>query len=228
MKKTYYSYSRLWTYLRDPEEYYRKYVQGFWDPPTAKMLLGTIFSDAYSERKKAETGIAFDWREALKHPEKYYKNVPEGTFFTPDFERVMDTALNHPKLVRLPSFLCEQTIRVESKICPLLAKNDGFNPKAMLVVENKYGMPWTEDRVESDDQLTFYSYVGYLLKGEIPKIRLQSINRNNGQVVPFETKRKKAQFKPLEEKIEFAYKGITNEVYTKANMLNEFAGMKKY
>ncbi len=214
MKKTYYSYSRLWCYLRDPEEYYRKYHLKLYDTPTPKMLLGSIFSDAYSKRERAETGINFNWKLALKYPKEYYRQVPPNLTFTSDYERVMEKALNHPKLVIAPPKDCEQTLYTESPICPLQAKNDAFRTSELLLIENKYGAPWNEERVAEDDQLTFYSYVPWLLYKKIPKGILQSINARTGEVNVFEFKRKKEDFKALIEKIKYAYEGIIAEEFS--------------
>lgn len=206
--KTYYSYSRLWCWLRDPQQYYRQYVLKMKDEPTDKMILGSIFSDAYADPK-------FDYRAALVKPQKFYTPCPPNLTFTPDFARNMEKALSHKKMLRLPKNMCEQTIKVESKICPLLAKHDGRDAKGknVLIIENKYGTPWTEEKANTEDQITFYAYVDYLTTGKIPLIRLQSVNSKNGEVVAFEVNKTKEQFVPLEEKIAYAYNGIIKEVY---------------
>ncbi len=214
MKQIHYSYSRLWCYLRNPEEYYRKYVLKLYDTPSPKMLLGSIFSDAYSQREQAETGIKFDWKEALKSPKDYYKQVPPNLTFTSDYERKMEKALRHPKLVKVSPEFCEQTILVDSPICPLQAKNDAFIPKEFLIVENKFGAPWTSQRVQEDDQLSFYSYVPWLVHGKIPGGVLQSINSSTGEVQTFNFQRTLEDFIPLIQKIRYAYDGIQNEEFS--------------
>ncbi len=214
-KKIYYSYSRLWCYLRDPEEYYTKYVMGLWDPPNPKMLLGTIFSDAYSQREFSEKdpSLAYDWKLALKHPEKYYKSVPEGITYTLDYERKMNNALESQNMVQAKRKECEQTILLDLENLSLQAKNDAYVESKNLVIENKYGILWNEERVNTDDQLTFYSYVVFKKFGKIPIVRLQSVNSANGSVQAFEISKKEKEFEELEKKIMYAYNGIQKEIY---------------
>jgi hypothetical protein len=205
----------LWQWLNSPEDYYTKYVLGLFEPPSPKMLLGTIFSDAYSglSRSQKDPNLPYDWRLALKYPQNYYKDAPDHLTYTSDYERKMEKALKHPELVQAESSNCERTILVETDICSLQAKNDAYIPSQNLVIENKYGMPWTKERVNLHDQLTFYSYVVYLKHGKIPLVRLQSVNSANGEVKAFEIKKKKKDFVELRKKIKYAYEGINNSVF---------------
>lgn len=207
-KKDHFSYSRLWCWLRDPQQYYRQYVLGIQDPSNDRMVLGSIFSDAYADKE-------FDFRAALIKPQKYYKNCPENLTFTSDYARIMEKALNHRNLLRLPKSMCEQKVYVESKICPLMAKHDGRDDKGknVLIIENKYGTPWTEQKANTEDQITFYSYVDWLLTGKIPLVRLQSVNKKNGEVQAFEVYKTKKDFQILEEKINYIYQNIMAGVY---------------
>jgi len=215
-RKTFYSYSRLWSYIRDPQQYYRNYILKMKDPPSAPMILGRIFSDAYAGLTEINDKN-FTFQEAIINPKRFYPDTPDDIFFKPDKVRIMKTAFEDKNLYRLPPKFCEQSVFAESKICPLMAKHDGRIKKddKVLIVENKFGNPWNEERANSEDQITFYSYVDYLLTGLIPKIRVQSVNTNTGKVLVFEVKKTKEQFTPLEEKIDFAYQGIIAERWEK-------------
>lgn len=204
--KRYYSYSALWTYLKNPQEYYRKYILGMWDPPNDKMLLGTIFAMCYKNKN-------IDVNDIVLNPTKYIKDVPKEIVYTPDKARIMKQALATPQFIRLPKEQCEQSIRIESKICPIMSKTDGFDPERMLIIENKYGSCWTEERANSEDQITFYAYVAWLKYGKIPLVRVQTFNRDNGKFAAFNVKKFKTNFKPLEEKIEYSYKGIISKCW---------------
>ena len=207
---TYFSYSRLWCYLKDPKEYFNRYVLGVSEPPNEYMVLGTIFARAYAEP-------SFDWKAALVNPRLADKRAPETITFTSDYARVMEKVLNHPKMFRLDPRLCEQTVKVQGKVCKLQAKHDGRDEKFVksnvLIIENKYGSCWTEQRANEEDQITFYSYVDWLLTGKIPLVKVQTADRKSGRVESFEVIKTKEQFAPLEDKIEHAYRGIINEVY---------------
>lgn len=231
--KTYYSYSRLWKYLRDPEEYYRHYVLKLKEPPNENMVLGTLFASAYSGQRFADTNpkLKFNLKDALINPQKYVKNCPDGITFTSDKLRVMENVLKDKKLVKFKAKHCEQTVLVESKICPLQAKHDGRNEKfkgtlkdevgeiklnrETLIIENKYGTPWNEERANTEDQIIFYAYVDFLATGNIPWIRVQTADRKTGRINVFNVKVSKAQFIALEKKIEYAYNGIINKVWKK-------------
>lgn len=202
--KRYYSYSRLWQYLKDPQEYYRKYIMGMWDPPNQYMALGSIFALAYADPK-------FDVEDAILNPKKYIKDLPNDIVYTPDFVRIMKQALIHPEIIRLPKHQCEQSIRIQSKICPVMSKTDGFDEKKMLIIENKYGSCWNEERANSEDQITFYAWIAWLKYGVIPVVRVQTFDKKSGKLAAFNVIKHKTNFAPLEEKIEYAYKGIISQ-----------------
>ena len=44
-RKGHYSYSKLWCYIKDPQEYYRNYVLKMKDAPSGPMVLGRMFSE---------------------------------------------------------------------------------------------------------------------------------------------------------------------------------------
>ncbi len=217
-KKDHYSYSKLWTYLRSPEEYYRNYVLKQKDPPSAPMILGRMFSDIYAtydlkkDQGEAE-GKKFKLADLILNPRNYYKDTPENIYFRPDKIEIIKAALSDKNLYRLAPKYCEQNVFVQGKVCGLGAKHDGrikVKDKT-LIVENKFGNPWTEERANEEDQITFYAYCDWLLTGIIPTVRVQSVNGKTGQVLAFTVRKTKKAFAPLEEKIEFAWKGIRAE-----------------
>jgi hypothetical protein len=186
------------------------------------MILGRMFSDIYSsyndktKEMKAE-GIKCTLSDLILNPKKFYKDTPDNIYLRPDKIQIIERAMVDKNLYRLPPKYCEQSVFVQGKICGLGAKHDGRITKAgkTLIVENKFGNPWTEERANEEDQITFYAYCDYLLTGIIPTVRVQSVNGKTGNVLAFTVRKTKKAFSPLEDKIEFAFKGITNEVYEK-------------
>lgn len=181
----YLSYSAYWLYNKDPLGYYQQYFIARVEEPTEKMLLGKIFQEAWSDP-------AFDYEAEL---------IKEG--FTSNYARIVKTAIDHPQAVRLPKVLCEKKFQVQGRGLkyPILGIFDGFDKNMKLVVENKMGTPWRQDRVDTDEQLTWYTLICVIKFGFYPKIRLQSFNGRNGIPTIYNTKRSKAQVEALIRKI---------------------------
>lgn len=206
-RKTYYSYSRLWKYLRDPAEYYRGYVLGMWDPPTDKMVLGSIFAEAFADPK-------FPLEKALIAPQKFIRGCPAGISFTPNYRRVIEGVLANESFLTCAPEEAEQAIYVEGPLCPLMGKFDGKRESIDLLIENKFGTPWTEERAHTDDQVAFYSYIYWLKFNKIPKVLLQTVDRESGRIKKYLVEKTEKDFDPLKEKIELAYNGIQAKDWT--------------
>lgn len=140
------------------------------------MTLGSVFQDAWCDPK-------YDYVAALK-----------SAGFNSDKARAMRNSLQHHQTVRLPKRKTERTIIVKGHGLkyPIMAKFDGLDTDATLIVENKWGVVWSQKRVDDglyydqdkkqrhDRQITWY-ILAYLIKyGTIPKFLLQSFNGKNG------------------------------------------------
>lgn len=115
------------------------------------------------------------------------------------------------------------TVKVDKKSVVLLGRIDGYDPKKHLIVDDKTGsVPWTQARVDSNEQLTFYAFIYWVKKKRIPKLRLhwieveltankegwRDIIRPTGRVETFETTRTVKDFVVLMNKIQKRYRGI--------------------
>lgn len=177
----YISHSQLWLFENDPEEYYQQYFVARVDEPTEKMIFGKIFQEAWSDPK-------CNWRQKLKE-----------AGFNGDKTRVIETALAHKETVRLPKSKTEKRITVKHPDVPypLLAILDGKDDDRVLIVENKMGQVWKQDRVNTDAQLTWYILCYKLKHGKTPKLLLQSFNARNGIPTKYWVKRTQKDFDEL-------------------------------
>jgi hypothetical protein len=198
LPKGYLSWSALNSYLTDPKEYYLHYYLGKdfmvdlkktdmarWE----KIRLGKIFQEAWADPR-------INWRRKLKK---------DG--FTPDKERIIETALKDKNLIRMPIKNCEQRIFADFNGIKLQAIPDGFKDK--LLVENKFGAVRDQEMVDDDGQLSFYSLTIKLNNKFIPKIILQSVNDRTGKVNIIKTKRTNQDLKHIGELIIMAARGIS-------------------
>lgn len=181
MPLPYISHSQLWLFEHDPEEYYQQYFVARVDEPTDKMIFGKIFQEAWSDPK-------CNWRQQLK-----------DAGFNGDKTRVIETALAHKETVRLPKSKTEKRVKVKHPDVPipLLAIFDGKDDDRTVIVENKMGLVWKKDRVESDAQLTWYILCYKLKYGRVPKLLLQCFNARNGIPTKFWVKRTQKDFDDL-------------------------------
>jgi hypothetical protein len=176
MPLPYLSHSAFALFNRDPMAYYEQYYVARYQEERAPMTLGKIFQLAWCDPK-------YDYAEALKK-----------AGFTSDKARAIKTALEHPATIRLPKKLTEKSITIKGRGLeyPILAQLDGLDPEANLIVENKFGVPWTQERVNNgmyrdsegvehrDRQLTWYTLVYWIKYRKYPKFLLQSFNGKHG------------------------------------------------
>lgn len=176
MPLPYLSNSAFNLYEKDPMEYYEQYFVARVQEESEPMTLGTIFQEAWCDKK-------YDYAKAL-----------EEAGFNGDKERAIKTALEHHATVKLPKKYTEKKLTVQGRGLeyPILAQFDGYRPDAILVVENKFGAPWTQERINNsvyydkegvkrrDRQLTWYILTFYIKHRKMPKFLLQSFNSKNG------------------------------------------------
>ena len=177
----YISHSSFSLFQWDPLEWYQQYYVARVEKKSEPMTLGKIFQLAWSNPK-------FDYTEALK---------AEG--FTSDKARIIKQALENKEVIRLPKGLTEKELIVQGRGLnyPILAQLDGEETNADLIVENKFGVVWKQERLDTgiywlgdgprtglcrDRQKTWYMLAYYLKHKKKPKFLLQSFNGKNGQL----------------------------------------------
>lgn len=177
----YISHSSFALFQFDPLEWYQQYYVARVDKQSEPMTLGKIFQLAWS------------------NPKYNYAKALEDEGFTSDKARVITTALANPEVIRLPKKLTEKELIVQGRGLnyPILAQLDGEDTNAQLIVENKFGIPWKQDRLDTgvywlgdgkrdglcrDRQKTWYMLAYYIKHRKKPKFVLQSFNKNNGQL----------------------------------------------
>ena len=183
--RSYLSHSQFYLFKNDPEEYFRQYYVAKLDRRTKKMHKGKVFQEAWCD------------------PKYKYGPILRKAGFTPDVERAIKTALEHPDTIRVEKRFTEVKLRAKGMglNCTILGILDGFKKADKLLLENKFGVVWTEDRVAKEVQLTWYMLIVYIKYGFIPKTILQSFNANNGIPTLIKVKRTIADFKELIEDI---------------------------
>lgn len=146
------------------------------------MTRGKIFQLAWADPK-------YNYNKAL---------YDEG--FTSDNTRIVRQALDNDDVIRLPKKLTEKELIVQGRglKIPILAQFDGKDTNAHLVIENKFGVAWDQERLDTgvywldkkkrdglkrDRQKEWYMLVYYLKYHKKPKYLLQSFNGKNGKLV---------------------------------------------
>ena len=202
----YLSWSQMNTYLWDPKDYYENYFLGKdfmvelkktdmkrWE----KIRMGKHFQDAWSDPR-------INWKKQLKK---------DG--FTSDKERIIETALKDPNMIRMPISNCEQKIYADFNGIKLLIKPDGFKKETKLLLENKFGAVRTQEMVDDDNQISFYTLGIKLAFNFITNILMQSINDRTGKVHVIKTKRDKTDLDHIKELIITAARGISLKIWEK-------------
>jgi len=194
--KRYISWSQFWLYQKSPREYFESYVLGLKPKPTRKMIFGSIFSEAYENRNN-------------KRYNPYKVLQKEG--FTSDYERVLKNALS--QLPPINGEECERTFEIENEPLNLLGKFDGVIEDKNLIIENKTGATWTQQRADEAEQLTFYGLVYYLATGKNPKMILNSVRMSDGRVFSFKTSRTIKQLSDFKKKVDEIADKIKNNIW---------------
>lgn len=190
MPKPYISWSQFWLYQNNPLEYYQQYFVCPIDRKSQKMTLGSIFQLSWCDSK-------YDYTSEL-----------HKAGFTSNYSRIIKTALHHKDTLKINKCETEKKIRLTKKEIedlkisyPILGVLDGFCKEQKLVIENKFGINWTKERVKNDKQITWYSLCVYARYGFIPQVALQSFNSRTGIPNVFRVKRNKSDLRQLVREI---------------------------
>jgi len=200
LPKGYLSYSQMKTYLYDPREYYEIYILG-------KDIMEELKKTNIRKWEKIRLGSIF--QEAWYNPLVNWRKLLRKDSFTSDKERIIETALKNPNLIRMPISKCENTYTTDIYGIKIVIKPDGFDKDKKLLIENKFGVLRNQEQVDNDLQLSFYSLGIKKLFNFIPKIILQSVNDKTGQVKLIETKRDKLDLDYVTEQIINVARGIS-------------------
>ncbi len=115
----------------------------------------------------------------------------------------LDKELENVKMF-LPDFK-EKEFEINTEVAgvPLYGKLDGFNPKTLVIDDIKTGKTnWTQRKVDTDKQMTFYALMVYQKFGKLPEnIRIHHIPTEEamgvivftGELFSFSTKRTLSQ-----------------------------------
>lgn len=97
----------------------------------------------------------------------------------------------------------------ETKHCQIFSKFDGLNRDIPKIGDHKTGYKeWTQERVNKDSQLTFYSYNYFLNENEIPLLGIDWFNRETQEVTSFETTRTMKDLLEIDLRIKKAWDKI--------------------
>lgn len=110
----------------------------------------------------------------------------------------------------------EIKVMINGKAVVLLGKPDGVDPKKHIIGDDKTGKLWTQKMADESEQLTWYAYIYWKIKGVIPKLQINWIETEivdglvvaTGNVKTFETTRSVKDFIVLQSRINHRWKGI--------------------
>lgn len=173
MKSTF-SYTEMDLWIRDPNAYIRRYVEGIEDPPSDPMKLGRTIHKALEQPD-------YDWAAELQK---------DG--FTEHKQSVVKKLLKKMEGKRLVGG--EVTLRATTPNgVQLISILDGYDHPNKILGEYKtsdWTGQWTQYRVDENTQLSFYAYVFKLIYFSFFKdIQLHALNTQNGTVKSFHTAR---------------------------------------
>ena len=189
-KLQYLSWSQIYTYLNDPQDYFNKYVLGIWPEPNEAMKLGSIYHKAF---ENPENKI---WIEELRKEN-----------FTSDKERMIWDAIKYLNKFKWPN---ERELKIRTSYLPidLLGIYDGYTTN--VITEYKTGKAnWTQQRVNDDNQLKLYSLIHKMKWNVMPTVILHSFNTTSGRCKTFKVKHKVRDLQEIKRMVKEAHKGIT-------------------
>lgn len=133
LPRGYLSWSQLWLWEHNPEEYKRHYFEDKKkEEESPKMKFGKKFAESREKNKSCEDPLA-----------------ELARIFTPSMPI---------KEVEITAWLMlDNQLKIK-----LLGKPDGFDKKSLTLVEDKTGAKWTQGMVDKHGQITFYSLIIWL------------------------------------------------------------------
>lgn len=190
------SSSQVICYEEDPSKFYLEYMLGVKRKASKAMLIGSIFAELHNHRD-------FDFRAKLAE-------IGAPARIGDLFEEVIKAFPVIPSEIPLKCKFMGWTLR---------ATLDGFVENSYTIEEDKTGqMPWTQERANFSDQITFQSFVHWKKYGIPPRqIILNWVDtRFNAQkkLSTFKTSRTIKGLKMFEKRLDAIIQGIEAENFT--------------
>ena len=190
------SSSQFLLYEEDPQRFYLEYVLGARRKASKAMMIGSIFSALYEDRK-------FNFREELlkiKAPKRI------GDLF--------DDVIK-----KFPIVPAEIPLKCKVGKWTLRATLDGFLEDYSTIIENKTGqVDWTQERADFSDQITFQAFVHWKKYGIPPKKIIlnwvSTSSRSTQKIISFKTSRTIRMLKVFEGRIDRVIENLEVENFT--------------
>ena len=190
------SSSQVLTYEEDPSKFYLEYMLGAKRKPSTAMLTGSIFAELHNHRN-------FNFRSALA---EIKAPVRIGDLFA-------------EVIKAFPIIPAEVPLKCKYRSWTFRATLDGFVEAVYTIEEDKTGkVPWTQERTDSSDQITFQSWVHWKKYGIVPKkIILNWVDtrfNTTKKLSTFKTSRTIKGLKMFEQRLDAVIEGIEAENFT--------------
>lgn len=120
-----------------------------------------------------------------------------------------------PDYPRLEHVMTAEVL-IDKQNVVLLGRFDGVDLRRHIIGDDKTGLKWTQERADKEEQFTFYSYIYWLNKKVIPRVRvcwIETVVRDGevvatGKIETFETTRTVQDFINLQGKVNKRWRGI--------------------
>ncbi len=190
------SSSQVICYEEDPSKFYLEYMLGAKRKASKSMLVGSIFSELHNHRD-------FDFRAKLIEI-KAIRRIGDL------FDEVIKA---------FPIVPAEIPLKCKYKGWGLRATLDGFVEDSYTIIENKTGqVPWTQERANFSDQITFQAFVHWKKYGIQPRqIILNWVDtkfNTQKKLSTFKTSRTIKGLKMFEKRLDAVIQGIEAENFT--------------
>lgn len=195
MQKEYISWSELYCYQKDKNEYYMQYILNYKPEPTDEMVLGSLIHDSLS-------GKITDLNKEL-----------DTKHFTSDYKRICADLLEAtPRYEGREHAMYLKGNKENGLLCDVLTIYDGWDHDKNLIAEYKTTKNgWrTQGDVDNHHQLTLYALTYYYISGRIPSIILHRLDTGNGKVKTFTTTRTINDFENLTAAINNMYTDLVD------------------
>lgn len=170
--KPYISWSELYTFLKDENEHYVKYVMGVKEPPTPPMIFGSIIHEALSDPN-------YDYEMALR-----VKNFTSGEIRVA--RSLVDRTPRFEPHSELSLYLAgSKENGLSASIIAILDRADFKSHTIREYKSTKNG--WRDqEEMRENGQLGLYTLVYRELMGVKPMILLTRLDSGNGKVAQFD------------------------------------------
>lgn len=201
LPRPYMSWSSYFLFKRSPKEWVKRYVYGEKGPTSKWYEFGKMVSLAREEGIESNDPM-------VQHLVNFVPSYPHT------------------------NYEMTATVMIDGKKVKLLGKFDGVDLRAHIIGEDKSGLAthvtksgniskeWNQKKVDTWEQLTWYSYIYKKSVGRIPRLRLhwfETVEKNGeiqatGNVKTFSTTRTVRDFIVLQANINKVYRGMIEAI----------------